>query len=519
MPDAHSRRRCQVCVVGAGMAGYALASRLTSRGLTVVVLESGGKDLAAETAASLNVVDRPLGHYSRAETNRVRGMGGTSSIWGGRLIPIDPFQAQPRPHLGEIGWPTDLRELEQHTRDVERVFGVEAGSYDEEPTQNGDGPILPRSDELISARWSKTTQFSRRNLEKSWTRLAKKANLEVISEATVTQLEIDAATGRVQSVLARSVSGNDVRVAADHVVLATGTIEATRLLLWTRETLGHARFGGDSLGHYFQDHLRLEAGHLDTRDSPLLSVFGYTLVAKTLRSLFLELAPQAQLSHGVYGAFAYTQLDLQHGALRHLREAATDLQQGRVELKKLAKLAANSIPVARSLFEFSRTGYLPIPPRTRLRLMMGVEQMPNYDNRIALGASKDPFDVPLASISWSPTETDGRAFVAMAHCLDAFWSQAGRSMPRLHLHALFSKDPVEIAMGAHDAAHPSGTTRMGTTGSSSVVCPDLFTHDCPNLSVVTASVFPSAGSANPTLTLMALALAHAERLAGALLHK
>jgi choline dehydrogenase-like flavoprotein len=66
---------------------------------------------------------------------------------------------------------------------------------------------------------------------------------------------------------------------------------------------------------------------------------------------------------------------------------------------------------------------------------------------------------------------------------------------------------------ATDRAHPAGSTRMGINPLDSVVDPRLRVHRIPNLSVASASVFPSSGSANPTLTVMLLAMRAAETLA------
>ena len=60
---------------------------------------------------------------------------------------------------------------------------------------------------------------------------------------------------------------------------------------------------------------------------------------------------------------------------------------------------------------------------------------------------------------------------------------------------------------AIDLAHPAGSTRMGINPRHSVVDPRLRVHRISNLSVASASVFPSSGSANPTLTIMLLAIA------------
>jgi choline dehydrogenase-like flavoprotein len=63
-----------------------------------------------------------------------------------------------------------------------------------------------------------------------------------------------------------------------------------------------------------------------------------------------------------------------------------------------------------------------------------------------------------------------------------------------------------------DAFHPSGTTRMSVNERSGVVDRDLAVHGTPNLFVCGSSVFPTAGYANPTQTICALALRLADRL-------
>ncbi len=58
-----------------------------------------------------------------------------------------------------------------------------------------------------------------------------------------------------------------------------------------------------------------------------------------------------------------------------------------------------------------------------------------------------------------------------------------------------------------------GTTRMGHDPSTSVVDRDGRVHGMANLYVAGSSVFPAAGYANPTLTIVALALRLADHLA------
>ena len=61
-----------------------------------------------------------------------------------------------------------------------------------------------------------------------------------------------------------------------------------------------------------------------------------------------------------------------------------------------------------------------------------------------------------------------------------------------------------------DTRHPAGTARMGVDPRASVVNPRLACHAVPNVFVASAAVFPSSGSANPTLTIMQIACRAAE---------
>ena len=65
---------------------------------------------------------------------------------------------------------------------------------------------------------------------------------------------------------------------------------------------------------------------------------------------------------------------------------------------------------------------------------------------------------------------------------------------------------VQHSPTAQGAGHIIGTARMGDDPKSSVVDGDLRSHDHPNLFVLGSTVFPTSATANPTLTIAALAL-------------
>jgi choline dehydrogenase-like flavoprotein len=74
------------------------------------------------------------------------------------------------------------------------------------------------------------------------------------------------------------------------------------------------------------------------------------------------------------------------------------------------------------------------------------------------------------------------------------------------------RDPLHYS----GAGHIMGTCRMGFDAADSVVDPGCRSHDHPNLYIAGASTFPTCGTANPTITIAALALRAAANIAAAL---
>ena len=68
-----------------------------------------------------------------------------------------------------------------------------------------------------------------------------------------------------------------------------------------------------------------------------------------------------------------------------------------------------------------------------------------------------------------------------------------------------------IRNNSQTAYHPIGTCRMGNDPQRAVVDRDGRSFDIPNLYICDNSIFPSALSVNPALTIMALSLRTADQ--------
>ena len=126
------------------------------------------------------------------------------------------------------------------------------------------------------------------------------------------------------------------------------------------------------------------------------------------------------------------------------------------------------------------------------------ELLPHPENRVTLAAESDRHGMPIARMDYTQSDND-RANIAYAkRVLNRIWEAAG------------AQDTLTIDRYAHLV----GGCRMGTSPETSVIDADHRAWHVPNLFVADGSVMPTQGSANPALTIMALASRLAERLDG-----
>jgi choline dehydrogenase-like flavoprotein len=127
------------------------------------------------------------------------------------------------------------------------------------------------------------------------------------------------------------------------------------------------------------------------------------------------------------------------------------------------------------------------------------EFLPQADNRVTLAGETDRHGIPVAQFSYTMCDNDKALVRAATDVMTDIHRGAG----------------AQETMTIDRYAHLIGGCRMADDEASGVVDADLRTFAVPNLYVVDGSVCPTQGSANPALTIMALAARTADRLSGA----
>lgn len=498
------------CVVGAGIAGLLLATKLARQNRKVIVLESGAMDFDPDIH-TLNEIDDPTGRYARELTGRYRGLGGSSSRWGGRMIPISTAESGLRDYVCQPQWPLSHEALDRYQREVEALFAIGHDSFEEIDTvKPGAAGLLLQGGEHFKARWAKCPSFKRCNIVTMLgAELKASKNVTIWLNATASEFELDPAQGRLRAITARSLSGRTMTVRAQEFVVAAGTIESTRLLLLVDAASNQRAFAHtDALGRYFQDHLKAEIATVDRQRVQLTNhLLSSRFVRGTRRDLHLELAPEAQRQDAVSGAFVYVSMDMANSGLDAIKAIARGMQQKKLETKHVGMAMRDLGLITAGAFWRLWYQQLYVPSSVHFRLMASIEQLPDPQNRITLSTKTDRLGVRKPLFDWRPRAADERTFQSTVKHLRHYWQRSGfdKLCPLIWSPAL--ADPNQSVNDRAEAcAHPSGSARMGTDRATSVVGPNLRCHGVPNLAIASAAVFPSAGSANPTLTLMKLAL-------------
>ena len=505
-----------VCIVGAGPAGLTLALELAATGATILVLESGSQGWTWR-GKQLTRGENVNPHYYRLEWTRLRTFGGSSWAWrrhGLRTRPLDPLDFVARPEIGRTGWPFDYNELEPFWTRASELCGLGGVDYDTEPWSYRCGAPLSTDADLATVMFPVGPGDAFTGAIDHVRRLR---NVTCLLRATVLELVTDHTGRRVERAWVTGGSGRSFSVKARTFVLGLGAIENARLLLLSRRChprgLGNAH---DLVGRYFMEHPHVRTGVLR------LSANAHPRGMRTYMGVeregqqaigFLRLSDSA-LRREALPASAWALHTATEGLVSDAGRALVDLKDTARSFWRVTPGTGRRLstvmrqPVTSARLVAGQTVRRQQTHRPVLYRLLGMtEQLPQSDSRVSLGSQRDRYGQPVARLDWRLTEQDLQAIGRTQDLLSAALTRAGiGAIEQRHGDV----DPPPLLGGGF---HHMGTTRMHSDPRQGVVDTDSRVHGMTNLYVAGSSVFPTAGYANPTLTLVALSLRLARHLA------
>jgi len=517
-----------VVIVGSGVAGALIGYKLATAGARVCILEAGprtDRDAAVNRyRAGLYAYESPewapqpttanLDHYYvqagpvKFSSDYERRVGGTTWHWLGncpRLLPSD-FQMKTRFGVG-FDWPITYDDLEPWYVEAEHELGV-AGDSDHNDGSPRSAPYpmppLPLASgdymfkdaaaglglELLATPQARNSVDGFQNrpvccgnatcipvcpIQAKYDAtyhldLAEAAGAQIIENAVVSNI-ITGEEGRIQGVTYKSPDKSETNVTGRMYVVAANGIETPKLLLLSKSDMapnGVAN-SSDLVGRHLSDH------------------------------------PEARVSAIAANPYQGSRGPLQLSGIDQVREgdfrgerSAMRLQVGQ-SVGSPQRLAATMITqgiVGEALFKgIGQTA----PYQVFLASML--EQLPDPNNRVELDETQtDALGIPRPKLTYSIDDYTNRG-----------WEEANK----LHQQMLEAIGATNIVHSEElgGVGHLMGTTMMGNDPANSVTDGTGRTHDHPNLYLAGSGLFPTTGTANPTLTIAALALRSASFIA------
>jgi len=499
-----------VVVIGSGAGGGTLSRALAERGIDVVCLEAGGRlnmsDIVNDEAqmfGKFTWLDERIGvgdALAGFPTWNCKTVGGTTLHWTAACPRLQEHELRARSTYGELpgtslaDWPFGMDELGPWYERAEDLMGVTGTHGIERLPASNNSLVLTAGGRRVGYRDMHTNNLAINSAPRD-------------GRASCLQLGFctsGCATGAKWSTLYTEVPKAEQ---TGHFELRTQSM-AVKLLTGK---------GGCVSGVRYLD----AQGQVREQRARAVCVAGN--VVETTRLLLHsanDRSPQG---------LANSSGELGRNYMRHLLAGVVAVMPGEVNMHKGAQCAgvikdetrhdpargfAGGFQLHTVMFTPETLANLLMPGAWGRKLSGVIERYRNLaallvvgedpampDNRVTLHpARKDHYGLPVPLITYRHHD-NSRALVRYA--VDA----------AKKVYAALGAEEIYEMVDVFPSTHNMGTARMGDDPAHYVCNRWGRTHDLDNLYISDGSVFPSAGCANPTLTIVALALRQAAHIA------
>ena len=501
-----------ICIVGAGAAGLAIAKRLIGTSKRVLVLTTGRPTdrglpnphpqsiYRGTIGATLQKVDPIFSHRSRLHM-----YGGTTNHFGFWARPLDPIDFKQRPGYRDSHWLFDQAHLAPYYQDAHHFGHFGPFNYDDIdfwervlyahsfPAQAGDalqGAVLhAQYDENLH---DFQVQFG--------DELRASDHVTVLFNANLVRIETSSDKTRVTGLhcatIENGAAGRSFRVQASSYVLAMGGIEIVRQLKLAGD------LGDNSSGHLGRGFMM----------HPLVTSAARVRFAKAvdsdIRGFFRDQQVRLQPPQTPDGKYIHMSAPLVNPEL--IFDYCVFNAWG-ILVPTESALDAEGIGNFRLILRFGEN-------HDEAIVNINWEQVPNENSTVMLNSTQtDPiFGQSVTHVDWRLRLEDKLTLARGLAVAEDYFRQHGAIDFQLITDTSGGAD--EWCCEPHEGAMTTGDHHMGALGLSYIVDYGIVDinsrlHAVENLYAAGCGVFPTGGFANPTLTIVALALRLADHLA------
>lgn len=467
-----------VVVIGTGPVGTTIASELISNGKRVLLLEGGEVNWTekSQNRYSGSIEGANWDQQKYLDGLRLRFLGGTSNHWIGYCVRLEEDDL--------VDWPISHKELYKNGAKAEKILEIDSfdSSLSELNKKWGKEPF-ERNHEVRPILRSPPVRFKNKFSE-----LFNDKNLLLCLNANLIDIGLSADKSLVEWIsISPTPQATPRTIKVNKIVFCLGAIESTRYMLLLKNKYPNKKdWGSNWIGANFIEH-----PHFDW-DNPIA----------------YSLSPIGSMErHGYTISGDFAKLKLIPAVRPH------------TSVKKSANLLNYAFTVLNPRKEFkptnSEVSYFQLmnklrnPAATQIDkfdihiINLQTEINPANTNRLELDPiDKDDFGIPRVKLFVATTDRLQRTVESAIRNLQSDFQKFGAFVIRVDdQHSTFT-----------GGAHPMGTTRMGRNYNDGFVNANCKIFGIENAYICSGSVFRSGGYANPTYTLVCLALNVANEL-------
>ena len=345
-------------------------------------------------------------------------------------------------------WPISYKELYKNYPEACSILEIPSNAY-KNPEK-----ILPGSDNLIYKPYyfSRPIRFNNKDV-KNW--LAKYKNIDVLLNHSLKKININNSTAKTIVIKESSDSKKEsITININKLTLCAGGIQNAKIL---QASISDSPM---PIGKYFQEHPHI-----------------YGAIELSLdEEKFNKIKDKStkRIRHAVALSSKYTNEN-------NILSATFDINEKKLTRKKINILGANKNIIT---------------VKTTIRM----EMTANPNNKVSTASMKfDHLGNGITNVNFLFNEQE------IKHAVSAFSTELTKS----------GLGRIQILPGSfkvHGGGHMIGTTRMGSSIKNSVTDKNCKVHNIDNLFIAGSSLYPAGAAANPTLTIVCLALRLAQHL-------
>ena len=486
-------------IIGSGPAGLACALRLSkNKNKKILIVEAGGFENHPKKISQNNYIGETTGDpYPKLDKYRARMFGGTLYWYSHTLR----FFEKTDKFISDGDESKFREELDSYMFDALDHLGAKNFAKDKE--------VKDTNFKFFKYQYSDSKEYTVKKLKE---KILNSENIFLFLNQNLTKIQCSGDT--ITNIQVKDYDNKSLNLKAKNYILSCGAIENSRILLFN-QILNNNKLikNSETLGKYYTDHLEGFLGEAIIWDTKLININknnppnGFAYFARNSYEL-----KKGKYNHGIRifnhrfhapGKYLRKKFGKSANALNNI------CRDGKGDIKK--KLLYDKL---------CESNILILP-----------EIKPYKNNMISLSNKKDFFDIPRVklNINYSASRSDlkefavdfgkflikkdiGRIRIAehIINDLKKNTIQEDDTRSILDMNLQFGVNPAEYPYTF--AGHSMGGTRISVNPNNGIVDTDLKVHGQKNLYVLGSSVFYNTGFANPTFTIISLALRLADKL-------